>query len=205
MIVGVYGLIFEFANPGTIGPGVIGAVCLILGLYALNVLPLNGAGLALVLLGLAFMIGEAFVPSFGLLGIGGAVAFVFGAAILFDTDVPAFQLGWPTIALAAAASAGVLIFLLGYLWRAHRRPVTTGAEDFAHARATVDDWQAGQGHVRLHGERWNARGPADLAPGESVAVTGQDGLMLTVDRTGDRPGDSETPPPGPTDLRERPA
>jgi len=194
MLVGVYGLIFEFANPGTIGPGVIGAVCLVLGLYALSVLPLNGAGLVLILLGIAFMTAEAFVPSFGLLGIGGAVAFAFGAAILFETDSPAFRIDWVTIAVAAAASAGLLVFLLGYVWRAHRRPVTTGAEELAHAHGIVDDWSGGTGHVRLHGERWRARGAEALAPGRRVRVAGQDGLTLTV-VADDAP--SEIPVPDP--------
>ena len=99
MMIGIYGIIFEFfAAPGTFGPGVAGAVCLVLGLYALNQLPFNYAGLALLLIGVACMILEVFTPSFGVLGIGGLVAFVLGAAFLIDTDVPAFQLSWTVIA-----------------------------------------------------------------------------------------------------------
>ena len=121
MMIGVYGLIFEFATPGSYGPGIIGAICLVLGLYALNQLPFNYTGLTLLVIGVAFMIAEAFTPTFGLLGVGGLVAFVLGAAFLFDSDVPAFQLSWTVIGALALASGLLLTVLLGYVWRAMRR------------------------------------------------------------------------------------
>ncbi len=126
MMIGVYGLIFEFATPGSIGPGVVGAVCLVLGLYALNQLPFNYAGLALLMIGVVCMIAEAFTPTFGILGVGGLIAFVLGAAFLFDSDVPAFRLSWTVIGALAIASGLMLTVLLGYVWRMMRRPVAGG-------------------------------------------------------------------------------
>jgi len=181
MMIGIYGIIFEFfAAPGTFGPGVAGAVCLVLGLYALNQLPFNYAGLALLLIGVACMVLEAFTPSFGVLGIGGLVAFVLGAAFLIDTDVPAFQLSWTVIAGTAIASGLVLTVLLGYLWRAMRRPVAGGELGLVGREARVMDWSGTAGHVFVHGERWAARSPEPLNEGQSVRVLRLDGLTLVV-------------------------
>ncbi|MCG8440823.1 MAG: nodulation protein NfeD, partial [Caulobacterales bacterium] len=180
MLVGVYGLIFEFAQPGTIGPGIVGAISLVLALYALNQLPLNYAGLALVGLGIAFMAAEAITPSFGVLGLGGAVAFLIGAGMLFDTDVPEYRLSWAVIAVTTAASAGLFILVLGFLWRSFRRPVATGMERLVGDTAQVLDWADGAGHVLAEGERWSATGDAALAPGQTVRVKAADSLMLTV-------------------------
>ena len=126
MIVGVYGLIFEFSNPGAVAPGVIGAICLVLGLYALNMLPVDYTGLALMLLGLAFLVAEAFNPTV-VLGLGGLVAFLLGAMMLIDTDAPEFQLSWTVIGGAMLASIGLLSLTLGYVWRTRHQPVRTGA------------------------------------------------------------------------------
>lgn len=180
MLIGVYGLIFEFANPGSIGPGVIGAICLVLGLYALNQLPLDYAGLALLLLGLGFMVAEAFTPTFGVLGIGGLIAFVIGAAFLIDTDVPAYQLSWSVIAATAALSGLLLTLLLGYVWRSQRRAVVTGAEHMVGDIAEVIDWADGEGHVWTAGERWQARGEGSFEPGQKVRIDRLDGLTLIV-------------------------
>jgi membrane-bound serine protease (ClpP class) len=185
LMIGVYGLIFEFSNPGSIGPGVVGAICLLLGLYALHQLPLDYAGLALLLLGIAFMVAEAVTPSFGVLGVGGLVAFIVGAAMLIDTDLPAYQLSWWAIAGAAAVSALLLILLLGYLWRTYRGRGRADGTGLIGAPATVLDWSAaagtqGEGHVWVHGERWAARGDPGLAPGEAVRVQALEGLTLVV-------------------------
>jgi len=180
MLIGIYGLIFEFSNPGTIGPGVIGAICLLLGLYALNQLPLDYAGLALILLGLALMVTEAFTPTFGVLGLGGVVAFVLGSAMLIDSDQPEFQLSWSVIAGTAAVSVLTLAALLGYAWRAQTRPVATGSEELAGMEAEVIDWADGKGHVWVHSERWRARGPHQLAPGEKIRIEKLDGLTLVL-------------------------
>lgn len=183
MMIGVYGLFFELANPG-IGPGVPGAICLVLGLYALNQLPLDHAGLALVLLGLAFMAAEALTPAFGILGLGGIIAFSIGATMLIDTDVPEYQVSRGVIAVTAGLSALVLIFMFGFVWRAHRGPVRTGRADLLGASAEVLDWSDGRGHVWLHGERWQARGAGAFAPGDIARIHRVDGLVLTVVHNG---------------------
>ncbi len=179
MMIGIYGLIFEFISPGLVGPGVIGAISLTLGLFALNQLPLDYAGLALIGLGLAFMVAEAVSPSFGALGLGGIAAFVLGSAMLVDTDVPQYQISWWLIGTMAAASGAVLILLVGISWRAYRR-APASISPMQGLSAEVLDWSAGAGHVRVEGERWNAVGPPDLLPGESVRIRAVDGLTLTV-------------------------
>jgi membrane-bound serine protease (ClpP class) len=126
MLVGINGLIFEFSHPGMIGPGVVGIICLTLGLYALNLLPIDYAGLALMVLGLVFLITEAFMPSFGVLGIRGIVAFLFGAAILIDVDAPEFRRSWAVIGTTGLLSFGLLTLLLGYVVRARRSPIRVG-------------------------------------------------------------------------------
>ncbi len=192
MMIGIYGLIFEFANPGAVVPGVVGAISLILGFYAINILPVNYAGLALLGVGVALMVAEAFVPSFGVLGIGGAVAFVLGAAFLFDADLPAFQLAWPVIVAAAALTGGLMIFLLGYVWRAHRRPVVTGIEQLRGAHGVVLDWADGSGFVHVGGERWHAVGVAGLKPGQPVRVRDKRDLTLIVEPETVEPEDRRT-------------
>lgn len=179
IVVGVYGLIFEFSNPG-VGPGIVGAICLVLGLYAINQLPVNYAGLGLILLGIGLMVAEAVTPTFGVLGIGGLVAFTIGAAILIDTDVPEYQISWTTIAVSAALSLAVLTLLFGYVWRTFRSPVRTGAAGLLGAPAEVLDWSNGAGHVWSQGERWEAAGPRSLRPGDRGHVVGLKGLKLQI-------------------------
>ena len=180
MMIGVYGIIFEFFTPGTFAPGVIGAICLVLALYALNQLPFNYAGLALLLIGIVCMIGEVFTPTFGALAIGGLIAFVLGAVFLFDTDVPGFKLSWTVISAMALTSALMLTLLLGYVWRAMRRPVSTGQMTLVGRIATVVDWSGASGHVFVHGERWAARSQDKLDKGQSVRILRLDGLTLIV-------------------------
>ena len=182
ILLGVYGLFFEFANPGSIGPGVVGVICLVMGLYALHVLPLNYAGLGLLIFAIALMAAEALVPSFGILGIGGIVAFVLAAMMLFRNDIPGFGISWPVIAVTAAVSGGLMIFLLGYVWRAQRRPVTTGSEALIGREAEVLEWSAESGYVRLGGERWKAMGDEPLVPHDRVTVREHSGLVLVVQK-----------------------
>ncbi|MFO7713847.1 NfeD family protein [Desulfosarcina sp.] len=182
ILVGVYGLFFEFSNPGAIGPGVIGAICLLVGFYALNLLPLNYAGLGLLLLAIALMAAEAFLPSFGVLGIGGIVAFVLAAMMLFDRDIPGYRISWPVIGVSAAVSGALMIFLLGYVWRAQRRPVTTGSESWTGKAAVVLEWSGESGYVRCGGERWKAIGKENFAPHERVEVCGHSNLVLHVQK-----------------------
>lgn len=181
MMVGFYGLIFEFSNPGAVAPGVIGAIALVLGLYALNMLPVDYTGLALMFLGLAFLVAEAFTPTV-VLGLGGLLAFLLGAAILVDTNEPAFQLSWTVIGTAAAASVGLLTVVLGYLLRSRYQPVRTGGPAMLGQLAEVLDWSGEAGHVLAFGERWRAHAAQALAPGEHVEVTAIDGLTLEVRR-----------------------
>ncbi len=180
MLIGIYGLIYEFASPGSIGPGVLGAVCLVLGLYALNQLPLNYAGLALIVLGIAFMVAEAFTPTFGVLGVGGAIAFLIGAAMLIDTDLPAYRLSWFVIIAAAALTGGFVALAMGFTLKTHRRRAVTGREALIGAHAKVLDWSGSAGHVWVASERWNAEGPVGVAPGSWVRVTAVDSLILQV-------------------------
>ncbi|WBX84183.1 NfeD family protein [Sphingosinicella microcystinivorans] len=181
MMIGVYGLLFEFMNPGALYPGTIGAICLLTGLYAFAVLPVNYAGLALILLGIALMAAEAFSPSFGILGIGGFVAFVLGAAILIDTDVPQFRIAWPVLGAVALASLAMTVVIARLALVSHRRKVVSGREEMVGAEGTVLDWKDGAGHVFVHSERWRARGPGGLAAGAPVRVTALDGLTLEVE------------------------
>ena len=180
MMIGIYGLIFEFANPGTIGPGIVGAICLVLGLYALNQLPLDYAGLALLLFGIALMVAEAFTPAFGVLGTGGLIAFIIGATMLIDTDIPAFQISWTVIAGTALLSGAILILLLGYVWRTYRRPASSGAERLVGSEVEVLDWSRGEGHVWAEGERWNARADTSFKMGEKARVQTLDGITLVI-------------------------
>jgi len=181
MLIGIYGLIFEFMNPGALIPGTIGTICLLLGLYAFALLPVNYAGLALIVLGIGLMVAEAFAPSFGVLGIGGAAAFVLGAAIIVDTEAPEFQISWAVISAMAVTSLILTFIVVRLAISSHRRQVATGIEEMAGAPGEVSDWQDGRGHVIAHGERWRAVSGVALTRGQPVRVTGIDGLVLTVE------------------------
>jgi membrane-bound serine protease (ClpP class) len=180
MMIGFYGLLFEFMNPGAMYPGTIGAISLLLGLYSLSALPVNYAGMALMVLGLALILAEVLSPSFGILGIGGTIALVLGATILIDTDMPAFDVSWPLI--AGVASAGLLFSLLAGRAAMSSRGLRkeTGREGMIDKRGTVLDWQGGSGHVWALGERWQAVSDAPLAAGDPVRVVAMEGLTLRV-------------------------
>jgi membrane-bound serine protease (ClpP class) len=180
MMIGIYGLIFEFMNPGALYPGTIGVVSLLLGLYALAALPVTFAGIALILLGLAMIAAEAFTPSFGVLGIAGTVALAFGATILVDTDVPEFQIGWPVAAGIAVASLAIVLVIARFALSSRRARIVSGKEDMIGAVGEVLEWKGSRGHVFVHGERWRARGVDKLKRGDAVEVLGIDGLTLTV-------------------------
>jgi membrane-bound serine protease (ClpP class) len=181
LLVGVYGLIFEFSTPGAVAPGVIGTICLLLGLYALNMLPINYAGLALLLLGLTFLVVEAFNPTV-VLGVGGVAAFLLGAAMLFKIEAPEYRLSWTIVVLAMAMMVSLSLFVLCPLWRTRGNPARVGALAMRGLPAEVLDWSGNEGHVFTHGERWQAHGAESLAPGETVEVTGIKDLTLVVRR-----------------------
>lgn len=180
LLIGVYGLLLEFYSPGTFIAGITGAICLFLGLYALNLLPVNYAGFALVGLGMILMVSEAFMPSFGALGIGGAIAFVVGSLMLMDTDIPGFQISPVFIGSIAALSSGLFLFVMWMLLRSRDRAVVTGPEEMLSATGEVVDWAGGTGHVRIRGEIWTAASKAPLTTGDEISVTGRDGLALDV-------------------------
>jgi membrane-bound serine protease (ClpP class) len=180
MLIGIYGLIYEFSNPGTVLPGTVGAVSLVLALYAFQLLPVNYAGVALILLGLALMIAEAFMPSFGALGIGGIAAFVVGSLILVDTEVPGFGLSVPLVLSFALTSGVLLVVVIGMAIRSRRRAVVSGSEQLMGAVATALGGFPDDGSVHLRGETWTARSTAPIAPGQAVEVIGREGLTLIV-------------------------
>ena len=181
MLLGVYGLFFELSNPGHILPGVVGAVSLLLALYAFQVLPVNYAGLALILLGLGFMVGEVFVPSFGALGIGGAIAFIVGSLILMDTDMEGYTLSIPLVIGFAAISAVFFLTVVAMVVRQRRRPPVSGREEMLGILAeAVEPFQT-EGQVHVHGELWTARTSQPVEKGESVRVRALDGLTLIVE------------------------
>jgi len=180
MMVGVYGLIFEFMSPGAYFPGIAGAVSLLIGLYALAVLPVNIAGVALIILGIGLLIAEAFAPTVGAFAVGGVIAFVVGAAILIDPDQVGFEINWAVVAGMAAAGGGLSVIVLRLAMTSRQRPVVTGQEQMIGMAGTVEDWSGTSGHVFVRGESWNAGSALPLSPGAPVRVTRVDGLTLTV-------------------------
>ncbi|WP_224011264.1 NfeD family protein [Paraburkholderia tropica] len=208
LTIGVYGLFFEFANPGFVLPGVAGAICLLVGLFAMQMLPVNYAGLGLVLFGLACLVAEAFLPTFGVLGFGGIVAFAIGALMLIDTDVPGYGVPLPLIAGLALGGAALVALMSGVALRARRRPVVTGAEAMVGSRGEVlDDGlhadgpgaapgappAAASGWARVRGERWRVTCAMSLAAGTPVRVTARSGLTLSVEPLRDAGAPSQTP------------
>jgi len=180
MLLGVYGLIFEFGHPGFVFPGVFGAVSLLLGLYALHLLPVNYAGLALMAIGIAFMIAEVFVPAFGSLGLGGIVAFVIGALMLIDTDVPAFGIPRSLIVILALVTLAFVLVVVRMAVRARRAPIVSGVASLVGADGEMVDDAAGVGWATIRGETWRVATEARLARGQKIRVVGMDGVMPRV-------------------------
>lgn len=183
MMIGIYGLIFEFSNPGTGGGGVIGGICLLLAMFSLQLLPVNYAGVALIILGLAFMIAEAFVPSFGVLGLGGVAAFVTGAIILVDTEVPGFGIPLSLIGTLGVISALVVVVIVRMALKARRRPLVSGDSELIGALTPitgVNTTDPNSGWVQLQGEHWQVHSSAPLLPGQQVRVVARRGLQLDV-------------------------
>jgi membrane-bound serine protease (ClpP class) len=180
ILVGIYAIVFEFSNPGLVFPGVIGAICVLIALYAFHMLPVNYAGLALILVGIAFMVGELFFPAYGSLGIGGAIAFVIGSVILIDTDIPGYGVPVSLALGIAAASAAFLFLVIGMALKARRRPVVSGHEELIGSAGEVIEDCEGEGWARVHGENWRIRSAAPLKAGERVRVVAMRGLLLEV-------------------------
>jgi len=181
MTIGVYGLLFEFSSPGYILPGVVGGICLLLGLFALQMLPFSTTGLALMALGMAFLVAEIFVPTSGALAIGGVIAFVAGAMMLIDTDVPGFGIPLALIATIAVVTALFVLVVVGMAVKSRRRPIVSGREELAGGGGEVLDDFTGEGWARVHGETWRVRSATPLTRGQRVRVTRIDGLTLDVE------------------------
>ena len=181
MTLGMFGLIYEMLNPGFVFPGVLGGICILLALYAAQVLPINYAGLALILLGILFMIGEAFVPSFGALGIGGAIAFVIGSIILIDTDYEGYGISIPFISTFALVNALFFFTILTMVLKARRKPVVSGSEELIGSNGEVIEAIDYYGRVRVHSENWQAKSQVSISPGQKIRVIGIDGLTLIVE------------------------
>ena len=185
LMIGIYGLILEFYNPGVGIGAVVGVICLLLGAFALQMLPINYAGLLLIIVGIGLLAAEAFSPSFGIFGVGGVVAFVIGSIMLMDTDLPSYQISAPIIAAVAALSVGVMVFALGAALRSRRLRDSTGKESMIGGRGEVVEGfsDSSEGRVRAFGEVWRARAAREAAfeKGSRVTITGMDGLQLMVE------------------------
>lgn len=180
MLLGIYGLFFELWNPGYVLPGVVGGICLLLALYAFQVLPVNYAGLGLIILGIAFIVAEAFVGGFGVLGVSGTIAFVMGSIMLWDTDTPGFQIDPWLIGAVALLSAGFIMLVIQLALKARQRPVVSGAEELIGSRGEVIEAFDSVVRVRVHSEDWQARSDVPLRTGQKVRVTAREGLTLIV-------------------------
>jgi len=181
MLIGIYGLLLEGYNPGAVLPGVVGAICLLLALFAFQVLSVNYAGLALIALGVVLIVAESFVPSFGALGLGGIVAFVIGSVMLLDNEVPGFSIAWQLIGAMGLAGALVLLAIVSFAVRARRRPVVSGTEGLTREIAEATEDFERQGLVRVHGELWNAVSTEPVRAGQRLRIRRVDGLVIQVE------------------------
>ena len=182
MLGGMFGLFFEFSNPGFVLPGVVGAISLLLALFAFQMLPVNYAGLGLIIVGLAFMTAEAFIPSFGVLGIGGVIAFLIGSVMLIDTNVLGYGIPWSVIVPVALASALFIFFVSGMALKSWKRPVVSGSEELIGSSGEVlDDFDGKDGWARVHGENWRIRSKQPLVRGQKIRVVSMDGLIFDVE------------------------
>jgi len=181
LLIGIYGLMLEGYNPGAIVPGVVGVISLLFALFAFQILSVNYAGLALVVIGIGMIVAEFFVPSFGALGLGGLVAFVIGSIILLDTDIPGMDIGLPVVAAVATVGGLVIVAIAALAKRAINRPVTTGEEAMVGAHAESLESFTGKGRVRFGGEIWNAHSASAVSVGQTVRIVRVDGLSLWVE------------------------
>lgn len=181
MLIGIYGLILEFYNPGMGVPGVVGAICLLLGLYALQMLPISYVGLGLILLGIGLMVVEAVSPTFGILGLGGAVAFILGSIMLMDTNVPGYEIAMPLIAALAVSTVIIMVFVLRFALKARKATIVSGSEGMEGSTAkALKDFENGSGTVHVLGEMWQAESDDAISKGDRVRIVEVDGLKLKV-------------------------
>ncbi len=185
MLLGVYGLLFELYNPGALIPGLVGAISLLLALYAFQVLPVNYAGAALILLGIALMVTELVTPTFGAVGVAGVISFIVGSIILFDTDVEGFQISMPLVVTVGAAAGLLFSATILIAIRQRRRPVVSGREEMIGADAEALESFEESGKVMAHGEIWSARTASPVQSGQKLRIKNIHGLILEVEPTGE--------------------
>lgn len=190
MMIGIYGLFFELTSPGMALPGIAGLICLLLGLYAFQMLPVNWAGVALIALGAILMMAEVFMPSFGVIGVGGLVSFILGGLFLMDTNVPGFDISIPFLIGTAVVSFALLLVVGALAARAHKHRVVTGREEMLGLEGVVTSVGKGSGtaganpgpiYADVRGESWKVKSNATLSSGDSVRVVAIDGLTLQVE------------------------
>ena len=180
MMLGIYGLLFEFGHPGLVFPGVVGALCLLVALYSLHMLPVNYAGLALIAVGIAFIVGEVFFPSYGSLGVGGVIAFAVGALMLIDTELPGYGIPWPLIVTVAIATLGFILIVGRMALRARRAPLVSGVQSLVGADGEMVEDSDETGWANIRGETWQVRTPGRLTRGQKVRVIAVDGMLPRV-------------------------
>ncbi|TAK72799.1 MAG: nodulation protein NfeD [Gammaproteobacteria bacterium] len=181
MLAAIYGIFFELSNPGLILPGVVGIISLCLVLYAFQLMPISYAGLALIIIGIGFMMSELFISSFGMLGIGGAIAFTIGSIMLFDTNWPAYQLDWTLVATMSVITFTFFFMLISLAIKSHKKAIVSGQEALIGSEGLVLNSMNEQIIVRVLGEIWQARSSIQLQAGQKIKVTGVHGLTLTVE------------------------
>jgi membrane-bound serine protease (ClpP class) len=181
MLLGIFGLTMELMNPGAIAPGVVGGISLLTALFALNMLPIDYAGAGLVLLGLAFMVAEVFIGSFGVIGAGGLVALALGSIIMFRSNALEYRLSLPLVAATTIVAGGFLILVLAMIRHGTRRRVITGREAMIGAEGETVGWQGTNGRVQVKGEIWLAQADRSLQPGTRIRVVARKDLVLTVE------------------------
>jgi membrane-bound serine protease (ClpP class) len=180
ILLGIYAIVFEFSNPGLVLPGVAGTICVLVAMYGFHMLPVNYAGLALIVLGIGFMVAEVFLPAYGSLGIGGVIAFVIGSVILIDTDIPDYGIPLALIGGFAAASVAFLALVIGLIVKARDRPVVSGREELIGSSGEILEDCTQEGWARVHSETWRVRSTTPLRAGQRVRVGAIDGLVLDV-------------------------
>jgi len=180
LLIAIYGIFFELMNPGALFPGIIGVISGVIALYALNMIPFDYAGLLLIILGIAFMVAEVFIAGFGILGIGGVIAFALGSVLLFDAETLGVGVSIPLIVAFTLVSLGFFIFVLQFLVRARGVKVVTGLEEMIGSSAKVIESTGETYRVRCHGEIWNAESESELEVGQDVRVESLSGLTLHV-------------------------
>lgn len=180
LIIGFYGLLLEFYSPGFGVAGVVGAICLLVATYAFQMLPVNYVGVGLIVLGLGLLVAESLVPSFGILGFGGVVAFVLGSIFLFDSDIPELRISMSLIYSIAFTSAAFVMFVLRRVLQLRKSQVVSGIEDLIGSDAVVENTFEQHGYVRVNGERWAAQGDEHYSAGEVVMIEDIEGLTLKI-------------------------